>query len=92
MNNVEHKRELEYDIWQPSEIKGAPDLNVKVRLLPITERAQQRVDEYGDVMKLMHISHSGPFDCIEEQILVMYLNEKWQGWIRNGTDVDFELT
>ena len=48
MNNVEHKRELEYDIWQPSEIKGAPDLNVKVRLLPITERAQQRVDEYGD--------------------------------------------
>ena len=78
MNNVEHKSELEYDIWQPSEVKGQDDLNVRVRLLPITERAEQRVREYGDVMKLMHISHSGPFDCNEEQILVMSLNEKWQ--------------
>lgn len=43
-------------------------------------------------MKLMHISHSGPFDCNEEQILVMSLNESWQGWFRNGVDVDFELT
>ncbi len=92
MNNLDYKSELECDIWQPSEIKGRPDLNVTIRLLPITERAEQRVQEYGDVMKLMHISHSGPFDCNEEQILVMSLNEKWQGWFRNGTDVNFELT
>jgi len=92
LNNAEYKPELEYDIWQPSEIKVGPDLNVTIRLMPITERAEQRIQEYGDVMKLMHISHSGPFDCSEEQILVMSLNEKWQGWFRNGTDVDFELT
>ena len=92
MNNLSYKPELEYDIWQPSEINGKTDLNVRIRLLPLTERAQQRVQEYGDIMKLMHISHSGPFDCNEEQILVMSLNEKWQGWFRNGTDVDFELT
>ena len=92
MNNLEYSPGLEYDIWQPSEIKGRSDLNVRIRLSPHTERAQQRVDQYGDVMKLMHISHSGPFDCNEEQILVMSLNEKWQGWFRNGTDVDFELT
>jgi len=92
LNNAEYKPELEYDIWQPSEIKGGPDLNVTSRLMPITERVEQRIEEYGDVMKLMHISHSGPFDCNEEQILVMSLNEKWQGWFRNGTDVDFELT
>jgi len=92
LNNAEYKPELEYDIWQPSEIKGGPDLNVTIRLMPITERAEQRIEEYGDVMKLMHISHSGPFDCNEEQILVMSLNEKWQGWFRNGTDVNFELT
>ena len=92
MNNLDYRPELEYDIWRPSEIKGSPDLNVTIRLVPITERAEQRVEEYGDVMKLMHISHSGPFDCNEEQILVMSLNEKWQGWFRNGTDVDFELT
>ena len=92
MNNVKYKPELEYDIWQPSEIKGIPDLNVTIRLTPITERAEQRIEEYGDVMKLMHISRSGPFKCSEEQILVMSLNEKWQGWFRNGTDVDFELT
>jgi hypothetical protein len=92
LNNVQHKRELEYDIWQPSEIKGRTDLNVIIRLHPITDRATQRVQEYGDVMKLMHISHSGPFDCNEEQILVMSLNESWQGWFRNGVDVDFELT
>ena len=92
MNSVEYKPELEYDIWQPSEIKGRPDLNVTIRLVPITERAEQRIQEYGDVMKLMHISHSGPFDCNEEQILVMSLNEKWQGWFRNGTDVNFEVT
>ena len=92
MNNLDYKPELECDIWQPASIKGSPDLDVKIRLLPRTERAHQRVEEYGDVMKLMHISHSGPFDCIEEQILVMSLNEKWQGWFRNGVDVDFELT
>ena len=92
MNNLSYKPELECDIWQPSEINGKTDLNVRIRLLPLTERAQQRVQEYGDIMKLMHISHSGPFDCNEEQILVMSLNEKWQGWFRNGTDVDFELT
>ena len=92
MNNLSYKSELECDIWQPSEINGKTDLNVRIRLLPLTERAQQRVREYGDIMKLMHISHSGPFDCNEEQILVMALNEKWQGWFRNGTDVDFELT
>ena len=92
MNNLSYKPELEYDICQPSEINGKTDLNVRIRLLPLTERAQQRVQEYGDIMKLMHISHSGPFDCNEEQILVMSLNEKWQGWFRNGTDVDFELT
>tara|TARA_R100000734_G_C3266100_1_gene63364 strand:+ start:148 stop:477 length:330 start_codon:yes stop_codon:yes gene_type:complete len=92
LNNLDYKPELECDIWQPINVKGGPDLNVKIRLLPRTERAQQRVEEYGDVMKLMHISHSGPFECNEEQILVMSLNEKWQGWFRNGTDVDFELT
>ena len=92
MNNVEHKPELEYDIWKPVEVKGRPDLNVKIRLQPLTDRAQQRVKEYGDVMKLMHISHSGPFECNEEQILVMSMNEKSQGWFRNGVDVDFELT
>ena len=92
MNNLSYKPELECDIWQPSEINGKTDLNVRIRLMPLTERAQQRVQEYGDIMKLMHISHSGPFDCNEEQILVMSLNEKWQGWFRNGTDVDFELT
>lgn len=92
MNNLDYKPELEYDIWRPSEIRGRADLNVRIRLMPHSERAHQRVGEYGDVMKLMHISHSGPFDCTEEQILVMSLNEKWQGWFRNGTDVDFELT
>mgnify|MGYP003135738621 FL=1 len=92
MNNLDYKPELECDIWQPINVKGGPDLNVKIRLLPRTERAQRRVEEYGDVMKLMHISHSGPFECNEEQILVMSLNEKWQGWFRNRTDVDFELT
>ena len=92
LNNAHQRPELEYDIWQPSEIKGRPDLNVRIRLHPITDRAVQRVQEYGDVMKLMHISHSGPFDCSEEQILVMSLNESWQGWFRNGVDVDFELT
>jgi len=92
LNNAHQRPELEYDIWQPSEIKGRPDLNVRIRLHPITDRAVQRVQEYGDVMKLMHISHSGPFDCSEEQILVMSLNERWQGWFRNGVDVDFELT
>ena len=92
LNNVEYKSELEYDIWKPSEVSGRPDLNVRIRIHPHTERAHQRIQEYGEVMKLMHISHSGPFECNEEQILVMSLNEKWQGWFRNGTDVDFELT
>ena len=88
----QHDGELDYDIWQPSEIKGRDDLNVTIRMTPITERAQSRVQEYGEVMKLMHISHSGPFQCNEEQILVMSLNEKWQGWFRNGIDVEIQLT
>jgi len=88
----QNERDLDYDIWQPSEIKGCGDLNVTIRMTPITERAQSRVREYGGVMKLMHISHSGPFQCNEEQILVMSLNEKWQGWFRNGVDVEFQLT
>ena len=88
----EYESELDYDIWQPSEIQGRDDLNVTIRMTPITERAQSRVQEYGEVMKLMHISHSGPFQCNEEQILVMSLNEKWQGWFRNGIDVEIQLT
>ena len=45
MNNLDYKPELEYDIWQPSEIKGRPDLNVTIRLVPITERAEQRDEQ-----------------------------------------------
>ena len=48
MNSVEYKPELEYDIWQPSEIKGRPDLNVTIRLMPITERAERRAEGEGD--------------------------------------------
>jgi hypothetical protein len=80
----------EYETWNP--LKTKDNLNVTVRIKPKSERAISRVSELGEVMKLMHISHSGPFECNEEQILVMSLNESWQGWFRNGTDVDFELT
>ena len=70
MNNLDYKPELEYDIWQPSEIKGKPDLNVTIRLVPITERAEQRVEEYGDVMKLMN-NNTKKFRIINDRFFLV---------------------
>ena len=32
------------------------------------------------------------FDAVEDEKKEPGMLEKWQGWFRNGTDVDFELT
>ena len=78
--------------WREGNVVGRDDLNIRIEIFPMSQRAKNRVAEHGKFMILKRVSRTGPFKGNDEQVFVSSLGGHWTGWFRNGIDLEFELT